>query len=264
MILNNAIYQRTLTGEAALHGDDAAIPADYRRLLAYLEGGAHVDVIRGSLREYSDALIDDWLSELLDLGFIEPVADADDTRVLSLEALVNDGVAFRILGELSREQPAAVDEAKEASANLQRKRAYLATGRLRNRARLPKTAAQCIVLLVEDDPDQAALADLRVSMAGYNVRLARSRREMFTDLVARPAPDVVLLDVVLPDGDGFDMLAGMRRHPKFALIPVIMLTAKTGADDIRRGLSLGADAYVTKPYSKDVLADTIHQVLRHA
>jgi len=69
---------------------------------------------------------------------------------------------------------------------------------------------------------------------------------------------------MLPDGDGFDMLAGMRRHPKFALIPVIMLTAKTGADDIRRGLSLGADAYVTKPYSKDVLADTIRQVLRHA
>lgn len=263
MILNDAIYQRTVTGEAALHGDDAAIPADYRRLLAYLEGGAHVDVIRGSLREYSDALINDWLSELLELGFIEPV-DADDTKVLSLEALVNDGVAFRILGELSGEQLATVDAAKEASANLQRKRAYLATGRLRNRPRVAKTAAQCTVLLVEDDPDQAALGDLRVSMAGYNVRLARSRREMFTYLVTRPAPDVVLLDVMLPDGDGFDMLAGMRRHPKFALIPVIMLTAKTGADDIRRGLSLGADAYVTKPYSKDVLADTIRQVLRHA
>jgi len=263
LILDDAVYQRTESGETALHGGDTAIPADYRRILAHLEGGAHVDVIRGSLREYSDALIDDWLSELLDLGFIEAVS-GDSTRALSLEALVNDGVAFRILGELAEEQRRAMDAAKEITASLQRKRAYLSTRRLRNRERLPKTAAQCTVLVVEDDPDQAALADLRVSMAGYNVRLAHTRREMFTDLITKPTPDAVLLDVMLPDGDGFQILAGMRRHPKFALIPVIMLTAKTEAEDIQRGLALGADAYVTKPYSKDVLADTLRQVLRHA
>jgi len=263
LILDNAVYERTESGEAALHGGDTAIPADYRHILARLEGGAHVDVIRGSLREYSDALIDDWLTELLELGFIEPV-DADTTRVLSLEALVNDGVAFRILGELAEDQRRAADMAKEITASLRRKRAYLSTARLRNRPRLPKTAAQCTVLVVEDDPDQAALADLRVSMAGYNVRLARSRREMFTDLISKPAPDAVLLDVMLPDGDGFQILAGMRRHPKFALIPVIMLTAKTDSDDIQQGLALGAEAYITKPYSKEILADTLRQVLRHA
>jgi CheY-like chemotaxis protein len=263
LILYDAVYQRTESGEVALRGEDAAIPADYRRILAHLEGGAHVDVIRGSLRHYSDALIDDWLSELLELGFIEPV-DADTTRVLTLEALVNDGVAFRILGELADEQRRAMDAAKEITASLQRKRAYLSSARLRNRERLPKTAAQCTALVVEDDPDQAALADLRVSMAGYNVRLARTRREMFTDLITQSTPDVVLLDVMLPDGNGFDILAGMRRHPKFTLIPVIMLTAKTEAEDIQRGLSLGADAYITKPYSKEVLADTVRQVLRHA
>jgi len=263
LILDDAIYQRTESGEDALRGEDAAIPADYRRILAHLEGGAHVDVIRGSLRHFSDALIDDWLSELLELGFIEPV-DADTTRVLSLEALVNDGVAFRILGELADEQRRAMDAAKEITQSLRRKRAYLSTARLRNRERLPKTAAQCTALVVEDDPDQAALADLRVSMAGYNVRLARTRREMFIDLITKSVPDVILLDVMLPDGDGFEILAGMRRHPTFTLIPVIMLTAKTEVEDIQRGLSLGADAYITKPYSKEVLADTVRQMLRHA
>jgi CheY-like chemotaxis protein len=263
LILEDAVYARTESGEAALHGGDAAIPSDYRRILAHLEGGAHVDVIRGALREYSDALIDDWLTELLELGFISPV-DADSTRALSLEALVNDGIAFRILGELKEEQRRAADMAKEITASLQRKRAYLSTARLRNRPRLPKTAAQCTVLVVEDDPDQAALADLRVSMAGYAVRLAHSRREMFTDLVTRPTPDAVLLDVMLPDGDGFQILAGMRRHPTFALIPVVMLTAKTEPEDIQHGLALGAEAYITKPYSRDVLADTLRQVLRHA
>jgi PleD family two-component response regulator len=263
LILDDAVYERTQSGDAALHGGDAAIPEDYRRILAHLEGGAHIDVIRGSLRQYSDALIDDWLTELLDLGFIEPV-DSDTTKVLTLEALVNDGVAFRILGELHEEQRRAAELAKDITANLQRKRAYLSTARLRNRPRLPKTAAQCTILVVEDDPDQAALADLRVSMAGYGVRLAHTRREMFTDLITHEPPDAVLLDVMLPDGDGFQMLAGMRRHPKFALIPVIMLTAKTDPDDIQRGLSLGADAYITKPYSKEIVADTLRQVLRHA
>jgi len=263
LILEDAVYQRTESGEQALHGGDTAIPADYRRLLAHLEGGAHIDVIRGSLRQYSDALIEDWLTELLDLGFIESV-DSDTTKVLTLEALVNEGVAFRVLGELADDHRRALEAAKDITASLQRKRAYLSSARLRNRPRLPKTVAQCTVLVVEDDPDQAALADLRVSMAGYNVRLVQTRREMFTDLITKPAPDAVLLDVMLPDGDGFQILAGMRRHPKFALIPVIMLTAKTEAEDIQRGLSLGADAYITKPYSREVVADTLRQVLRHA
>ncbi len=69
---------------------------------------------------------------------------------------------------------------------------------------------------------------------------------------------------MLPDGDGFQILAGLRRHPDFALLPVIMLTALDSAEDIRRGLDLGADGYMTKPYSKDLLADTIRQVLRLA
>ena len=127
-----------------------------------------------------------------------------------------------------------------------------------------KEASQITVLLVEDDPDQAALADLRISMAGYRVRLARNRREALADLATQPAADVVLLDVQLPDGNGFEILAGMRRHARFALVPVIMLTALDSAAAIRRGLDLGADGYMTKPYSKNLLVDTIRQVLRLA
>ena len=74
--------------------------------------------------------------------------------------------------------------------------------------------------------------------------------------------DVLLLDVMLPDGNGFDILAKMRRHPKLTLLPIIMLTAKDEAEDMKKGLALGADAYVTKPYSKNILVDTIRKVLR--
>ena len=69
---------------------------------------------------------------------------------------------------------------------------------------------------------------------------------------------------MLPDIDGFRILAGMRRHLKLSLLPVIMLTAKDDPADIRAGLALGADGYVTKPYSKNILVDTIRRVLKSA
>jgi CheY-like chemotaxis protein len=65
-------------------------------------------------------------------------------------------------------------------------------------------------------------------------------------------------------GDGFDILAALRRHPKLALLPVVMLTAVTGKENVRRGLELGADGYITKPYSKKIVVETIRGVLRHA
>ena len=119
------------------------------------------------------------------------------------------------------------------------------------------------MLLVEDDPDQAALGDLRISMAGYRVRLARSRRETIVDLKTQPAPDVVLLDVMLPDGNGFDILGKLRARPEFAMLPIVLLTVKAELANIRKGLALGADGYITKPYSKNQLVEVIGRVLRH-
>jgi CheY-like chemotaxis protein len=259
----DASYRRTGAGDAALHSVDTAIPVDYRRVLCIIEGDTHANVIRGRLRRYRDALIDAWLAELEELGFIETVR-ASAAYDLDFQPLAPDAGAGGDLVEFPDELQQIADEAKAAGEALHGRGAYLAEARLQNRAPLAKEPAQIMVLLVEDDPDQAALADLRLSMAGYGVRLARDRRETMLGLVTHPAADVVLLDVILPDGNGFDILAGMRRHPEFALLPVIMLTALASAEDIRRGLDLGADGYMTKPYSKDLLVDTIRRVLRLA
>jgi two-component system alkaline phosphatase synthesis response regulator PhoP len=67
---------------------------------------------------------------------------------------------------------------------------------------------------------------------------------------------------MLPDGDGFDILANLRKHPAHALLPVILLTVRSEPADIHKGLAFGADGYVTKPYSRDLLADLIRRVLR--
>jgi DNA-binding response OmpR family regulator len=81
-------------------------------------------------------------------------------------------------------------------------------------------------------------------------------------LVDDGAPDLLLLDVVLPDGDGFEVLTKMRRHSALGSLPIVLLTARNEAVDIGRGLLLGADGYVTKPYTKNILADVIRRVLK--
>jgi CheY-like chemotaxis protein len=73
-----------------------------------------------------------------------------------------------------------------------------------------------------------------------------------------------LLDIALPDGDGFDILSRMRRHKVLASLPIILLTAKKDAADIGRGLALGADGYITKPYTKSILVDVVRAVLKQA
>jgi DNA-binding response OmpR family regulator len=67
---------------------------------------------------------------------------------------------------------------------------------------------------------------------------------------------------MLPDGDGFEVLAKMRRHQALGSLPIVLLTAKTDPADIGKGLALGADGYITKPYTRNLLADVIRRVLK--
>ena len=263
MVPESRIYRRTPAGEEVLASDDVAIPSDYRRILALIEGDTHTDVIRGRLRHFADALLADWLAELEELGFLSsgPAGTAQELDFSSLLEMQQLGPRAASPDDSQRMR---AHIAQAAVAALEEKGAFLAADRLEHRAPLAKQADEIRVLIVEDDPDQAALADLRVSMAGYVVRLARNCAELVNELREREPPDVVLLDVMLPDGNGWDVLASIRRHSKLALLPVVMLTALDTQDEVRWGFALGADGYVTKPYSKQILVDTIGAVLRHA
>ncbi len=252
------IYHRTAAGDEALASDDVAIPSDYRRILRVIEGSTHAQVIRGRLRHVSDRLLEDWLAELEELGFVSSMAK-DITRELDFQSLLEAQRGSRERGP----DDSQTMNLEAVTRELEEKGAYLADDRIDNRAPLAKKADEIRVLIVEDDPDQAALADLRVSMAGYQVRLARNCAELVNEIRTRDAPDIVLLDIMLPDGNGWDILASLRRHPKLALLPVVMLSALNEQNEISWGLALGADGYVTKPYSKKILTDTIGAVLKH-
>ncbi len=100
-----------------------------------------------------------------------------------------------------------------------------------------------------------------LKMEDFEVRVAATREEINKSLREPPRPDLVLLDVVLPDLDGFDVLAKLRSHEAMKSVPVIMATAKATREAVLEGLRRGADGYVTKPYDMPILMSAMKTVL---
>jgi CheY-like chemotaxis protein len=251
--MTERIYRLTQSGRDAWESQDAAVPADYRRLLWLMDFHGHAGLMREMMMSAPRHVLDEWLAEMEELGLIEQVpAGREEERDFALP---------RDDKTLALEQARLQQEAQAAGAALQRTGAYLALDRLKYRRITPKPAAETEILVIEDDPDQLALADLRMTMAGYKVRVATSVNAFLQSMFDDGAPDLLLLDVELPDGDGFDVLARMRRHKVLSALPIIMLTVRSDPADIGKGLALGADGYVTKPYTKSILADVVRRIL---
>jgi len=204
------------------------------------------------LRKYPRNVLDEWLVEMEDLGLIEEVAGAGDAAFSTHDADRTMGL----------DQARVKRDGRAASVDLARTGAYISADRLSRRPAPRKAPGDTVVLIVEDDPDQLALADLRVSMAGYKVRVAKTVNEFLHSMLDEGAPDLLLLDVSLPDGNGFELLTKMRRHAVLGSLPIVMLTSENEPEDVGKGLLLGADGYITKPYTKNILADVIRRVLK--
>ena len=247
-------YRLTAAGRSAWESQDMAVPEDYRRILWLMDFHGQDGMVGEVLRRYPQNVLDEWLAEMEDLGLIEVSTGATDS-----ESTFSTREADRTVG---LDQARLRRDGESASATLARTGAYISADRIARRPAPRKPPADCVVLIVEDDPDQLALADLRVSMAGYKVRVAKSVNAFLHSMLDEGAPDLLLLDVLLPDGNGFDLLAKMRRHPVLGSLPIVMLTAENEAEDIGRGLLLGADGYITKPYTKNILAEVIRRVLK--
>jgi CheY-like chemotaxis protein len=254
--MSERVYRLTQAGRAAWESEDRAVPADYRRLLWLMDFHGHPGLVRELVRTYPRAALDEWLAEMEQLGLVEQVPAGQE--------LEQDFTAPSADRTQALDDARAREESGTAGASLARTGAYLALDRLKERKPLTKPLADTVILIVEDDPDQLALADLRITMAGYRVRVADSVKAFFESMFEEGAPDLMLLDVLLPDGDGFDILSRMRRHKVLASLPIILLTAKKDPADIGKGLALGADGYVTKPYTKNLLADVVRAVLKQA
>lgn len=117
------------------------------------------------------------------------------------------------------------------------------------------------LFVVEDDADIARLLSHHLQAAGFEVREFSSASGVLEAAEGEP-PALILLDVMLPEGDGFQLGRSIRQNPKLGPVPMIFVTAKTSEPDRVRGLDLGADDYVTKPFGPRELVARVRAVLR--
>jgi DNA-binding response OmpR family regulator len=116
------------------------------------------------------------------------------------------------------------------------------------------------VLIAEDEDSITASLEFLMRRCGYETRCVRDGHEAVRSL-ADFRPDLVLLDLMLPGRSGFDVCQVIREDARFAAMRVLMLTARSGALDVKRGLQAGADVYLTKPFATRELVSRVRELL---
>jgi len=118
-----------------------------------------------------------------------------------------------------------------------------------------------LIAIVEDEPDIIELVSLHLKRGGFAVE-GFEDAEKFLKFLNNRVPDLTILDLMLPDADGLEICKYLKKKDEFSSIPIIMLTAKSDETDKVLGLELGADDYVTKPFSPRELVARVKAVLR--
>ncbi len=121
--------------------------------------------------------------------------------------------------------------------------------------------AKAQIFVVDDEPDILELVRYNLERNGYEVACAQSGEEALSRIRVQP-PDMVVLDLMLPGMDGLEVCKALKQQSRTARIPLLMLTARSEEADVVTGLELGADDYLTKPFSPRVLLARIKAVLR--
>jgi DNA-binding response OmpR family regulator len=119
------------------------------------------------------------------------------------------------------------------------------------------------VLIVDDEANIVAALDYLLRRSGYEVSLAATGDEALRQMEAF-APDLVLLDVMMPQKSGYEVCRRIRERPEWSAVKIVMLSAKGREAEVSKGISLGADLYVTKPFSNAELVARIRELLGDA
>lgn len=119
------------------------------------------------------------------------------------------------------------------------------------------------VLIADDEPNIVTSLEFLLEHNGYDVRVAHDGQEVL-DQLPEYQPDLILLDVMMPVRNGFEICQTIRANPEWQGMKIVMLTAKGRDIEATKGLALGADAYVTKPFSTKELVERVKELLDDA
>jgi two-component system alkaline phosphatase synthesis response regulator PhoP len=126
-------------------------------------------------------------------------------------------------------------------------------------AETTKTTSKRTIVVVDDDQDIRMILRANLEDEGYEVMEAAGGREAL-EVITSNDPDLVVLDIMMPEVDGYDVLQELRSKPEYAELPVVLLTARRQESDVWEGWSAGADYYITKPFKMKELIQFIRYI----
>ena len=254
---DSTVLVLTRDGENELHEAGTQLSPTQLEALVLVDGHASLaDVVKRAPASQQQAVRTSLL-ELVDQGFVS------GTDQLHSDGF-DPGDFFTSVSTRPRVTEPGHEAEAEAAANMQflRENGYCV-----NVARRPKVkrarakGSRPVVLVIDDDPDICSLLQMYLKLEGFESRAAGNRAEILAELRRAPLPDVVILDVHLPDADGFEILHRMREHPVLKGLPILMLTGEATREAVLKGILGGADGFITKPFDIHHMVRAVKAVL---
>jgi CheY-like chemotaxis protein len=250
------VFALTDKGNAELKAAGTSLEATELQVLILVDGKTTVEQIGKAAPNLAAVEISETLKKFFGGRLItnatEPSSDGLESGFFSIDVPA---------GFFTSVTPKDDSEAEQGASSLKQDGYYVRIARRPAGKREVKEGQKFTVLVVDDDPDLTKLMRTYLSLEGFVPRLAGNRAEFLAMLRQSPIPDLVLLDVELPDVNGFDILAKMRQHAALKAIPVVMLTAEATRQAVLKGLLAGADGYVTKPFDPEAVTTAVKAVL---
>lgn len=253
---DKTILALTKDGERALREPGTMLSPVQLEALVLIDGHTTVEQVAKRARTLPIDALRTSLSELVFKGFLQ----------IGANPLYDDAIDpgdFFTLKTSDTDAPKVGEHIHaEADAEFLRRNGYYV-----NMARSPSVkqhhtdGRKPMVLVIDDDPDICKVLRMCLKLEDIDTRTAGNREEIVAALRTPPLPDLVLLDVRLPDANGFDILTKMRLHPLLRGLPVIMLTAEATREAVLKGIVGGANGFITKPFQIRPLVKAVKTVL---
>jgi CheY-like chemotaxis protein len=245
---NDDIYGLTPQGETELRNAATRLAPAEIDVLVRLDGTLTVGQVIASLPPAARPGFDALFRNLRDRRLIAQVELDPFTRTWNAQV--------EMLTQAVRPE-----KADAGLSSLQRSGFYVQIARERSTLPPPHPERPLLAVVIEDDPALAKFTRTLLNLSGFEVRNAHNRAEVVAEIRRPPVPDLILLDVMLPDADGFDILLRVRQHPALKDVPVVMLTGKATREAVLKGIAGGADGYITKPFEPEALLRAVRTVL---
>ena len=250
------VYVLSDKGEAELKASETSLTPAEIELLVRIDGKLTVDESAEGVRILAPEVVPDAIRKLLDRKLIR-MRPSQWSELDGITGMFDAKTLQPSQEALSR----ARAQASKGATALQKSGYYVRIARRdASKPALP-AGRNPVVIVIEDEPLLAKFLKQYLTIEGMAPRLAANRTEILEAFRAPPPPDLVLLDVMLPDADGFDILLKLRQHPTLKKVPVIMLTAKATREAVLKGLAGGADGYITKPFEVEALIKAVRAVM---